>query len=125
MSPEAVTYRAELHATRDTTVEDLLRFMEQWVRDGAHITVQLQLLTIDSSCDVGIGSFTERECRSDEDTTSNGSIVGTMISSEEIVGATVGVTTVLVLIIMVLATVIIVVAVHIHRKKQQAAKNSE
>ena len=67
-SPQAVTYRARLLGTRDATVTDLIQDLEEWIEDGVSFPVQLQLLTVDSSCSVSVGSFTESECRANSST---------------------------------------------------------
>ena len=101
-SPEAVTYRAELHGTREASVQDLLGDMKQWIQGGPSITVQLQLLTVDSSCNASISSLTEPEC-------------GVSSDSELSIGATVGLVSgiivAILLLIVVVAVVIVVVAI--------------
>jgi len=62
-SHQAVTFRAELHATREASVAELVEGIEQWIRGGVSISVHFQLLTIDALCDVSINSFTEKECK--------------------------------------------------------------
>ena len=61
-SPNAVTYQAELHGTLEATVPDLIGDIIEWLSSGASISVQLQRLTIDSSCSVAISFFNENEC---------------------------------------------------------------
>ena len=61
-SPDAVTYRAELHGTLEATVPNLIEDITEWLSSGASIPVQLQLLTIDNSCSVTISSLNENEC---------------------------------------------------------------
>ena len=81
-SPDAVTYRAELHGTLEASVSDLIEDITQWLSSGALISVQLQRLTIDSSCSVAITSFNENECRNTGTRTngpSTGAVVGTTI----------------------------------------------
>ena len=75
-SPDAVTYRAELHGTLKATVPDLIEDITEWLSSGASISVQLQRLTIDSSCSVTISSFNENECGSGPST---GTVVGIVI----------------------------------------------
>lgn len=83
-SPHTVTYRARLHGTREATVTELIQYIEEWVQEGTAFPVQLQLLTVDSTCDVRVSSFTESECRAghtgDDDTPTllPGAVVGTM-----------------------------------------------
>ena len=108
-SPQSVTYRAELQGTREASVEDLLQDMQQWIQDGASFPVQLQILTVDSSCDVGIRSFTEPECRADG---SNEQSMGV------IVGVTIGSVFSLLLVTAIILVVIVVIAM---RRNRQAS----
>ena len=81
-SPNAVTYRAELHGTLEATVPDLIEDITEWLSSGASISVQLQRLTIDSSCSVAISSFNENECIATGTATSGpstGTVVGIVI----------------------------------------------
>ena len=114
-SPQAVTYRAELRGTREASVEDLLQDMQQWIQD-ASFPVQFHILTVDSSCDVSISSFSDPECTTggNEEFGAAGNEQSTKIDS--IIGALafVGVVVLLVLIIIV----ILVIAM---RRNQQAS----
>jgi len=84
-SPQAVTYRAELHGTREATVAELVEDIEQWVQEGVSIPIQFQVLTVDASCDVSVNSFTDTECRA--------STVGTTEDTRSIEGSTVAIAT--------------------------------
>lgn len=97
-SPDAVTYRAQLHATTNTTVQELLRIIEQWVHSGKSLTIQLRLTVVDSSCDVQISSFAEMECRSGNK--ESGGVIG---------GAIVGV---VMTVAMVATGVVVVILLH-------------
>ena len=65
-SSEAVTYRAELHGTRETTAAELLQHIQQWVKDGASIFLQSRRLSADPDCEVNISSFDEPGCQGDQ-----------------------------------------------------------
>ena len=97
-SPEAVTYRAELHGTREASVQDLLGDMKQWIQGGPSITVQLQLLTVDSSCNASISSLTEPECGVSSEM-SNGTPVGLIL----------GIIVAILLLIVVVGVIIVVI----------------
>lgn len=97
-SPQAITYRAELHGTRDATVAELLQDMQEWIQDGATISVQFQLLTVDSTCDVSISSFTELECRT-ESTSRPETVL--------IIGVTLVVIVVLVVIVIAIVPIVV------------------
>ena len=52
-TPRAITYRARLRGTTGATVADLIRYIEEWVQEGNYFS----LLTVDTSCSVGIDSL--------------------------------------------------------------------
>ena len=113
-SPQAVTYRARLHETSDATVPDLLQYIEEWIQDGATISVQFQRYSLDTTCDVRVDSFTESECGIDS-ASDSASVTGV------IVGAVVGMVLVLVI---VTAIVVVVMMVLVRRKsKRQVSRN--
>lgn len=94
-SPHAATYRAELHRTTNTTVEELLHLIEQWIQSGPSLSVHLRLIAIDSSCDVQISSLGEAEC--DSSGKASGGVIG---------GAVVGV--ILAIIVLAAAAAIVI-----------------
>lgn len=102
-SPDAVTYRVVLHSTREASVQDLTQDIEQWIQEGAPISVQFLLLAIDSSCDVAISSFSDAECRAgtgaDEE----------QISTMALIGAVLGASVAVILVALALVAVLIVV----------------
>ena len=107
-SPDAVTYRAELHGTLEASVPDLIEDITEWLSSGASISVQLQRLTIDSSCSVAISSFNENECMA-TGTATNGPSTGVVI------GVAIGV----IVSIVVAITIIILVIVILHHKNRR------
>ena len=103
---------------------DLLQDIEEWIEDGASFPVQLQLLTVDSSCSVGIGSFTESECTANSVTTSSTEPTSdsndrglTSDSSTTDTGIIIG-AVVAAVFILVIITVIVAIAVLLRRKRQ-------
>ena len=113
-SPDAVTYRAELHGTLEATVPDLIEDITQWLSSGASISVQLQRLTIDSSCSVAITSFNENECRNTV-TENEGSTTSVSQNTGVVVGVAIGV----IIAIAVAITIIILVIVILHHKNRR------
>ena len=112
-SPQAVTYRAELHGTREASSGMLLQMLQEWVRNGATFSVQFQLLTADSSCDVGISSLAESECSASHDPVSDPDPGESGNSSVPIIiGATIGV----ILLLAIIAVVIVIVVVRMRHK---------
>ena len=107
-SPNAVTYRAELHGTLKASVPDLIEDITQWLSSGASISVQFQLLTIDSSCSVAISSFNENECMA----------TGTA-TNEPSTGVVIGVAIGVIVAIAVAITIIILVIVILHHKNRR------
>ena len=110
-SPNAVTYRAELHGTLKASVPDLIEDITQWLSSGASISVQFQLLTIDKSCTVAISSFNENECRN--------TVTENEGSTTQNTGAVVGVAIGVIIAIAVAITIIILVIVILHRKSHR------
>ena len=111
-SPESVTYRAELHGTLKASVPDLIEDITEWLSSSASISVQFQLLTIDSSCSVAITSFNENECRNTV-TENEGS---TTSDSQNYTGVVVGVAIGVIIAIAVAITIIILVIIILHHK---------
>ena len=111
-SPNAVTYRAALHGTLKASVPDLIEDITEWLSSGASISVQFQLLAIDSSCSVAITSFSENECRNTV-TENEGS---TTSDSQNYTGVVVGVAIGVIVAIAVAITIIILVIVILHHK---------
>lgn len=61
-----VTFRAHLYATPTSTPQELVNYIINWVRRGVSIVINGLLLTIDSSCDVVIESFSVPECTKEQ-----------------------------------------------------------
>ena len=120
-SPDAVTYRAELHGTLEATVPDLIEDIAQWLSSGASISAQLQRLTIDSSCSVAITSFNENECRNTVTmtTTVTENEGSTTSVSQNYTGVVVGVAIGVIVAIAVAITIIILVIVILHHKNRR------
>ena len=64
-SPQAVTFRALLHGGAKVSSSELALHIKQWIIHDVTIPVQNVLINIDSSCQVVISSFDDRECRAD------------------------------------------------------------
>ena len=107
-SLDAVTYRAELHGTLKASVPDLIKDITEWLSSGASISVQLELLTIDSSCSVAISSFNENECIA-TGTATSGPSTGT------VVGIAIGVIAAIAVAIAIAIAVILFVRCKNHR----------
>ena len=101
---------------------DLIQNIEEWIEDGASFPVQLQLLTVDSSCSVGIGSFIEFECRAGSGPTNSD---GTTRPTSDNTGLIIIIGAVVVIaFILVLITVIVAIIVALCRKsKRQGSFN--
>lgn len=68
-SPDAVTFRARITGSQQTTASGMIEYLTEWTTSGAFVAVQAQLLNADGNCDVMIASFGDRECRLEEPTT--------------------------------------------------------
>ena len=61
-SPQAVTYRAVLHGTANTSSSDIISHIEQWISEGVAISVQNVLIDVDTNCVLEIASNLDKEC---------------------------------------------------------------
>ncbi len=73
-SPNAVTFRARITGSQQTTASEMIRFLEEWTASEATISVQAQLLSSDGNCAVRIASLSEQECRLEEPTMQDSTI---------------------------------------------------
>ena len=60
-----MTFRAILHGGAKVSSTELASYIEQWIIHDVTIPVQNVLINIDSSCQVIISSFDDRECHVD------------------------------------------------------------
>ena len=110
-SPTHVTFRARLGGSSETDSSSLVSLLDSWVSGGATIIVTGILMTVDSECSLAISSLSEKECLSDQATTSSSSS-----STSGIIGGVVAV----MLIITIALTVFGIAALVIlkrHRSK--------
>ena len=70
-SPTHVTFRARLGGSTETDSGSLISLLDSWVSGGATIIVTGILVTVDAECSVAITSLSEKECLSDQATTSS------------------------------------------------------
>ena len=61
-SPQAVTYRAVLHGTANASSSDIISHLEQWISEGAAISVQNDFINVDTNCVIEISSVDDSEC---------------------------------------------------------------
>ena len=61
-SPQAVTYRAILHGTANASSSNIISHIEQWISEGAAISVQNVLINVDTTCVLEIASNLDSEC---------------------------------------------------------------
>lgn len=116
-SPEAVTYRATLHGTTNTTSAQLIPYIEQWTAEGAAITIQQVLLRVDGSCAVAVSSLLNDECQKRNvrsNSFGNNNIV--------IIGSTSGGVLATVTLVVVIVTVIIIAAICLRKKKHRKSQ---
>lgn len=57
-----VTFRARLYATPNSTPQELLGHIRNWISTGASVAINGLLLIVDMDCDLVIESFSETEC---------------------------------------------------------------
>ena len=121
-SPSAVTFRAKITGSQQTTASEMIGFLEEWIASGAFISVEAQLLMVDSSCAVLITSFGEQECRLEALTTSESTTLSVSddTSSSGVPTSLIGVV-IAVLVVVVMALTVVAVLVLIlfkHRKRE-------
>ena len=112
-SPQAVTYRAELHGTLQASVPELIVYLEEWISSGVTISVQFLILSIDKSCTVEVSSTTEEECRARESTVIS-TVDNTLTNQFNSTVIVVGVVVLLVVAMMIIAVVLVIVIVRNH-----------
>lgn len=114
-SPNAVTFRAEISESRQLSASQLVSFLEAWVSSGPAISIQAQLLSVDSTCAIAISLFSEEECQSvtSSDAVPSGDTTLTVVV----------VTTVLVLILVLAITVSTALLLMLWRRKRTAASS--
>ena len=105
---------------------DLIQNIEEWIEDGVSFPVQLQLLTVDSSCSVGIGSFAESECRANSSTGLSDSVPTRITSttapaSHSINWTVIGVVVAIVCMLALLITAVVGIVVTLRRKEKGEA----
>ena len=89
---------------------DSIQNIEEWVQEGNSFPVQFQLLSFDTSCSVGIDSFSELECGADGGTSDNDNPT---TSTGVIIGAVVAI-----VLILLIITVTVAIVVVVRRKRQ-------
>ena len=98
-----VTYRARLSGTPDSDSHTLVSYLEDWVSGGPSITVQSDLMRIDSVCPVNIETFHDEEC--DETPVSQSSVDSTIIIA--IIGGTVAVVVTVTIAVLLFALALV------------------
>ena len=61
-SEDAVTYRAEIIGTGETSPADIATHIQNWITQGALITFDFVRIKVDSSCQVIVLSILDPEC---------------------------------------------------------------
>ena len=126
-SPQAVTYRAELHGTLQASVPELIVYLEEWISSEATISVQFLILSIDESCTVEVSSTAEEECRATTTTltVTTGSMGSTVMSTlnDTLTNQFVIVVGVVVLLVVVIITIAVVVIVALILRNRHSALN--
>ncbi len=94
-----------LHGTQHVPAPELLQYLEDWLSSTSLLPVQLQLLSVDSSCSVAISSSTEGECNAG----------GSGESSSAVTGIVAGVLSAVVVLVIIVALIVILALVYRHR----------
>ncbi len=94
---------------------ELLQYIEDWLSSTSPLTVQLQLLSVDSSCSVVIDSSTEGECNAG----------GSEKSSSAVTGIVAGIVIAVVVLLILVALIVIAAQVYRHRYSTINIKETE
>ncbi len=89
---------------------ELLQYVEDWLSSTSLLPVQLQLLSVDSSCSVAVSSSTEGECNA-----ANAGGSGESSSASAVIGIVAGVLTAVVVLVIIVALIVILALVYRHR----------
>ena len=122
-SPNAVTLRAKVSGSEQTTASELVGYLDDWTQEGAFISVQAQLLSADGSCSIVISSFGEQECNLEEATTPSteattlnlGDVTSSGVQTITFIGAVVA--AVATILLAMIAILIVIVALLVRRNK--------
>ncbi len=87
---------------------ELLQYIEDWLFSTSLLPVQLQLLSVDSSCSVAISSLTDGECNA-------ANAGGSGESSSAVTGIVAGILTAVVVLVIIVALIVILALVYRHR----------
>ena len=112
-SPQAVTYRAVLHGTSGASSSQILKHIEQWISEGATVSIQSVIYNVDQNCVLAISSNHDNECKmADEATTF-------VIKSENnLTGGVIGGTLAVVLIMTLIIATSMMVVLFVKRRKK-------
>ena len=115
-SPQAVTYRAILHGTANTSSSLIISHMEQWISEGVAICISVQnvLIDVDTNCVLEILSNLDSEC-----TVSDEVIMVAKESSNLVSGIIGGVITIVFIIIALMAIMGVIALLLKWRKKRR------
>ncbi len=94
---------------------ELLQYIEDWLSSTSLLTVQLQLLSVDSSCSVAISSLTGGECNAG----------GSGESSSAVTGIVAGVLTAVVVLVIIVALIDTLALVYRHHYSTINTKETE
>ena len=79
-SLQAVTYRAVLHGTVNSSSSDIISHIEQWISEGVSISIQNVLISIDTKCVLEIASNQDEECSAVRSSDQIATIIGSTVS---------------------------------------------
>ena len=115
-SDSAVTYRATIQQTPTHTPSQLIELIAQWIVEDGVARVQLVLISVDKSCQVGISSFSDAECTSVESGPAGGGV------DVAVIGGVVGVVIVLIIAITIVIVVIAILMFKSRRERLSVGK---
>ena len=108
-----MTYRAVLHGTSSASSSQILKHIEQWISEGATVSIQSVIYNVDQNCVLAISSNHDNVCKiADEATTF-------VIKSENnLTGGVIGGTVAVVLIMTLIIATSMMVVLFVKRRKK-------
>ena len=69
-----MAFRAQLHGTVQASSSQLVNYIEQWSARDVTIAVQGLRLRVDGSCSITVSSFSDPECETQQQPTSDSNL---------------------------------------------------
>ena len=118
-SPQAVTYRAVLHGTVNASSSNIISHIEQWISEGAAISVQNVLINVDTTCVLEIASNLDIECAVSD------AVTVVAKESSNVAGGIIGGVVTIVFIVIALMAIVGAIALLLKWRKRRRNQTSQ